>query len=69
MLEKVPAHIKVIIRALLVRRMEVACQTKSDGRVLYFVNGRPLSEDELRALSQKRLLTSSDIGNYTRSIV
>lgn len=67
MLEEVPADIKLIIRALLVQRMDVSGPTKSDARTLYFVNGHALSEDELGALSQNQLLTSWGILNYTRS--
>ena len=67
MLKEVPADIRRIIRALLIQRMDVTGPTRSAGRTLYFVNGHALSEDELRALSQKQLLTSWEILNYTRS--
>ena len=67
MLKEVPADIQRIIRALLIQRLDITGPTRFAGRMLYFVNGHALSEDELRALSQKKLLTSSDILNYTRS--
>jgi hypothetical protein len=69
MLKEVPTDIQRIIRALLIQRMDVTGPTISDGRVLYFVNGHALSEDELRALSQKQLLTSWGVLSYTRSRV
>jgi hypothetical protein len=67
MLKEIPTDIQRIIRTLLIQRMEVTGLTTSDGRKLYFVNGHALSEDELRTLSQKQLLTSSELLNYTRA--
>jgi hypothetical protein len=67
MLKDIPSDIQRIIRALLIQRIHVTGPTRSDERILYVVNGHALSEDELRTLSQKQLLTSSDILNYTQS--
>jgi hypothetical protein len=67
MLKELPADIQRIICALLIQRVDVTGPTRSDGRTLYSVNGHSFSGDELRALSQKQLLTSSDILNYTQS--
>jgi hypothetical protein len=46
--------------------MDVTGPTTSNGKLVYHVNGHLLSEEELRGLAQKQLLTSWDILNYTR---
>lgn len=67
LLKEIPADIQRIICDLLIQRMDVTGTTRSDGRRLYFVNGHSVLEDELRALSLKRQLSSRRILNHPRS--
>jgi len=62
----VPSDIQRIIQALVMHHMDVTGPTTSNGKWVYHVNGHLLSEEELRGLAQKQLLTSWDILNYAR---
>jgi hypothetical protein len=63
---EVAFDIQQIVQALSINGMEVTGPALLGVNIVYRVNGHTLSEDELRRLSQKRLLTSWDIFNYTR---
>ena len=63
---EVPSDIQQIVQALLINRMEVTGPLMSGANIVYRVNGHRLTEDELRRLSHKDLLTSWHIFNYTR---
>ena len=66
MLRDVPSDIKQIIQTLLVRGLKVSLTEQLGTTNTYSVNGHTLSEDELRMLAQKRLLTSWHVLNYAR---
>ena len=63
---EVPPDIQQIVAALLINHMEVTGPALSGAKIVYRVNGHSLTEDELRRLSHKDLLTSWHIFNYTR---
>jgi hypothetical protein len=65
-MEDIPCDIERMIRALSIHHMEVIGPTTANGKRFYNVNGHSLSEDELRTLSRKHLLTNWDILNYSR---
>lgn len=62
----VPADIQQIVQVLLINHMEVNGPATSGAKIVYRVNGHNLTEDELRRLSHKDMLTSWHIFNYTR---
>ena len=61
-----PSDIQRILEAMSLRQMEVEGPTVLADKIVYYINGHTLTEDELRSLSQKQLLTSWDILNYAR---
>jgi len=61
-----PDDIQHILEAMSLHHMEVEGPTVLANRIVYYVNGHTLTEEELRSLSQKQLLTSWDILNYSR---
>jgi hypothetical protein len=62
----VPSDILCIIQGLQLHHMQVTGPIGGSDHFLYHVNGHALTEDELRELSAKHLLTSYDIFNYAR---
>lgn len=67
MMRHVPPDIRQIIQSLLTHHMEVTGPTTSGEKTIYHVNGHAFSEDELRTLSQKELLSSWEVLNYART--
>jgi hypothetical protein len=61
-----PDDIQRILEAMSLHHMEVTGPTVVADKIIYYVNGHTLTEDELRSLSQKQLFTSWDILNYAR---
>jgi hypothetical protein len=61
-----PSDIQRILEAMSLHHMEVKGPTIFANTVVYYINGHKLTEDELRSLSLKQLLTSWDILNYAR---
>jgi hypothetical protein len=67
MRHRTPSDIQRILEAMSLHHMEVAGPTVLADKVVYYINGHKLTEDEIRSLSQKQLLTSWDILNYARA--
>lgn len=62
----VPDDIRSIVQVLQLHSLEVTRPASSGEHVLYHVNGHPFTEEELRNLATKNLLTSWEIFNYTK---
>ena len=61
-----PDDVQRILEAMTLHHMEVEGPTVLPDKVVYQINGHTLTEDEIRSLSQRQLLTSWDILNYAR---
>ena len=66
MTRQVPSDIRSIIQALHIHNLQVTGPVGGGEHILYQVNGHALTEDELRDLATKNLLTSWNIFNYAK---